>query len=140
MTKKFATTTITNELKGSVWFRQPTKSTPPPTKSTKNKTAKTPKKRSSVQPVPKNAPVTRTKRSSVQSVQSYKMNDRTSRTAVQVPKNTRTVRRAYEMYEYQISGLRRIRATRELSRDTNVKVSEIVREAVDMLLEKEGIK
>ena len=50
------------------------------------------------------------------------------------------MRRAYDLTETQLTGLRRIRATRELSRDAHVSMSELVREAIDLLLGKEGIQ
>lgn len=140
MTKTFATTTITNELKGSAWFRHPAKATPPPTKSTEITAAKAAENGSPERSVQKNEPVNRTKGSSAQAVQPYKPVTSTNSSSVQRTKNTRTIRRAYDLYETQLTGLRRIRATRELSRDASISFSELVREAVDLLLAKEGIK
>jgi hypothetical protein len=140
MTKKFATTRITNELKGSAWFRQPQKAAPPPPKSAELASTKASNRRSSVRSVPKNAPVNRTKGSSVQSVQPYEPFISTNSSSVQHTKKTRTIRRAYDLYDHQLTGLRRIRATRELTRDEQVSFSELVRDAIDLLLVKEGIK
>lgn len=135
MNKKLTTSAITNELKGSAWFRRPEATTPPLTS-----VIDPPKPQPTVQDVQVTGTVNRTKGSSVQTVQPYKEFERTKGSNVQQANNTRIKRRAYDLYESQLSGLRRIRATRELSRDANVSLSELVREAVDLLLEKEGIK
>jgi len=91
-------------------------------------------------PVPVTAPVNRTQRSSVQTGQVYDAVNRTQRSNVQQPKKERTKRLAYDLYVSQIAQLRRVRATRELSRNETVSYSQLVREAVDLLFEKEGIK
>lgn len=148
MPKTLTTSTITNELKGSAWFRRPEADSPTPLpkpetqpKSTSKPTVLIPENHTvSVQGVRKTATVNRTKGSSVQTVPPYKEFERTKGSSVQLTNNTRIKRRAYDLYESQLTGLRRIRATRELSRDSNVSMSELVREAVDLLLEKEGIK
>ena len=138
MPKKLSTGAITNELKGSAWFRRPEAATPPsvPSVIVKGPTKPQPP----VHDVQVTVPVNRTKGSTVQIVPPYKEFERTKCSNVQQANKTRIKRRAYDLYESQLSGLRRIRATRELTRDANVSLSELVREAVDLLLEKEGIQ
>jgi len=148
MPKTLTTNTITNELKGSAWFRRPEEDSPTPLPKPESQLKPTPKPTVlipendtiSVRSVHKVGPVNRTKGSSVQKVPTYKQFDRTNSSSVLQPNTTRTIRRAYDLYNTQLIGLRRVRATRELSRDSNVSFSELVREAVDLLLEKEGIK
>lgn len=148
MTKDFTTNPIANELKGSAWFRRPEEASPTPLPKPETKlkpitepTVLIPENHTiSVHSVRKTVPVNRTKGSSVQKVPTYKQFERTNSSSVQQPNKSRIKRRAYDLYESQLTGLRRIRATRELSRDSNVSMSELVREAVDLLLEKEGIK
>lgn len=135
MSKKLSTGAITNELKGSAWFRRPEAATPPSV-IVKGPTKPQPP----VHDVQVTVPVNRTKGSIVQIVPPYKEFERTKSSSVQQANKTRIKRRAYDLYESQLSGLRRIRATRELTRDANVSLSELVREAVDLLLEKEGIQ
>lgn len=148
MTKDFTTNPIANELKGSAWFRRPEESSPTPLPKPETRPISVPKSTVlipenntiSVRSVQKVGTVNRTKGSSVQKVPAYKQFERTNSSSVQQPNTTRTIRRAYDLYTTQLIGLRRVRATRELSRDSNVSFSELVREAVDLLLEKEGIK
>jgi hypothetical protein len=123
MSKTFTINPIANELKGSAWFRRPEEGAPPAATASETPLATEPQKRSPEHTAPKTVPV-----------------DRTNRSAVQQPKKTRTLRRAYDLTETQLTGLRRIRATRELSRDAHVSMSELVREAIDLLLAKEGIQ
>ena len=148
MPKTLTTNTITNELKGSAWFRRPEEDSPTPLPKPESEPKPIPKptvlipenNTISVRSVQKVGTVNRTKGSSVQKVPTYKQFERTNSSSVQQPNTTRTIRRAYDLYNNQLIGLRRVRATRELSRDSNVSFSEMVREAVDLLLEKEGIK
>jgi len=72
--------------------------------------------------------------------QVYEAVNRTDRTTVQHPKNGQTVRLAYQLNESQVTNLRRLRATREVSLNRAVSYSEVVREALDLLFEKEGLK
>lgn len=145
MSKKMPTHTITNELKGSAWFR-PAAATAEQEDAPAAAPERSPAR--SVQPHAANErtdSTERTERSPVQSGPAHAANGRTASTArterpaVHPPKETRTKRRAYDLYETQLSGLRRIRATRELALDANVSYSELVREAIDLLLRQEGL-
>ncbi len=141
MAKKSFANPVINELKGSAWFKRPDDSpseTPPP-----KSPAVAPKGTNTASfnsPVPVTVPVNRTQRSSVQTGHVYDAVNRTQRSNVQQPKKERTKRLAYDLYVSQIAQLRRVRATRELSRNETVSYSQLVREAVDLLFEKEGIK
>ena len=136
MAKKSFSNPVVNELKGSAWFKRPDSSPTLPTSSPAPKTPSPQPMRHALAPT---EPVNRTNRSSVQSGQVYEAFNRTNRSTVQLPNKERTQRRAYDLLESQIASLRRIRATRELSHNKNVSMSELVREAVELLLKQEGL-
>lgn len=140
MGKKTFANPIVNELKGSAWFKRPddspSETSPPPAPAVALKAAPSPSFESSV---PVTVPVNRTQRPSVQTGQVYEAVNRTKRSTVQQPKKERTQRRAYDLFESQITNLFRVRATRELSRNQTVSLSQLVREAVDLLLKQEGL-
>ncbi len=141
MSKKTFSNPVVNELKGSAWFKRPDDS---PSESPLPKALTVAPKATDAasfeSPVPVTATVNRTQRSSVQTGQVYDAVNRTQRSNVQQPKKERTKRLAYDLYVSQIAQLRRVRATRELSRNETVSYSQLVREAVDLLFEKEGLK
>ena len=56
------------------------------------------------------------------------------------PKKEQTKRRSFDFYDSQLRQIRKLRAQRELNEDCNVSMSSLMREAVDLLLEKEGLK
>lgn len=103
-------------------------SPPPPSESLKKK------------PKPLKKAVKKTKRSTDRKGQTTKKVIRPKRSHDRHPKKTPTKRRAFDFTEAQLESVRRIRATRELNENRSVSMSEIMREAVDLLLEKEGLK
>ncbi len=141
MAKKSFVNPVVNELKGSAWFKRPDDSlsqpSPTQTPAVAQKAADAPSFES---PVPVTVPITRADRSSVPTGQVYAAVNRADRTTVQHPKNGQTVRLAYQLNESQVTNLRRLRATREVSLNRAVSYSEVVREALDLLFEKEGLK
>lgn len=141
MAKKSFANPVINELKGSAWFKRPTDSpseTPPATAP--NVAQKATNTSSFEKPKSVIIPVNRTNRTTVPTGQLYAAVNRTNRSTVQHPKKEQTKRLAYELYVSQITDLRRLRATRELSRNQTVSYSQLVREAVDLLLKQEGLK
>ena len=141
MAKKSFANPVFNELKGSAWFKRPddapSETPPPKAPAVAPKAADAPSFES---PVPVTVPITRADRSTVPTGQVYEAVNRTDRTTVQHPKNKQTVRLAYQLNESQVTSLRRLRATREVLLNRAVSYSEVVREALDLLFEKEGLK
>lgn len=140
MAKKTFSNPVINELKGSAWFKRPEATsenqTPSPAPAAAQKAAPP----ASIEtPVQETAAIIRTQRSDVRSGHVYEAVNRTKRSTVQHPNIERTQRRAYDLLESQIISLRRIRATRELSHNQTVSLSQLVREAVDLLLKQEGL-
>ena len=131
MAKKSFANPVVNELKGSAWFKRPDDAPSEPS---------LPKAPAFETSVPVTVPITRADRSTVPTGQVYAAVNRTNRSSVQHPNKEQTKRLAYELYVSQIAKLRRLRATRELSRNETVSYSQLVREAVDLLFEKEGLK
>ncbi len=147
MAKKTFTAPIVNELKGSGWFQHPKQATvakepegitPSRLVATEHKKEES-QKQEHVQAVHKTEKVARTKRATELNGRMTAKITRTKSSSVQDPNNRRTVRRAHDFYETQLSALRRIRATRELVADQRVTMSSIVREAIDLLIAKEGL-
>ncbi len=134
MAKKSFANPVVNELKGSAWFKRPDDA---PSETPPSKAADAPSFES---PVPVTVPITRADRSTVPTGQVYEAVNRADRTTVQHPKNKQTVRLAYQLNESQVTSLRRLRATREVLLNRAVSYSEVVREALDLLFEKEGLK
>ena len=141
MAKKSFANPVVNELKGSAWFKRPddapSEPSPTQTPAVASKAVDRPSFESSV---PVTVPITRADRSTVPTGQVYAAVTRADRTTVQHPKNGQTVRLAYQLNESQVTNLRRLRATREVSLNRAVSYSEVVREALDLLFEKEGLK
>lgn len=158
MAKKTFSNPVVNELKGSAWFQRPKEAketivldinstTPPPASKHKKSTEfpiasklETQSQKNTVQSVEKTEAVKHTPRSTVRSGQSNEKVTRTQRSSVQHPKKEQTKRRAYDFYPSQLTSLRRIKNTRELSQDRAVSMSEIMREAVDLYLENQELK
>ena len=141
MAKKSFSNPVINELKGSAWFKRPdaAASEPAPVKAPAV-VPQAPAVVAAESPVPMTVAVNRTNRSTVPTGQVYAAVNRTNRSSVQHPNKEQTKRLAYELYVSQIAKLRRLRATRELSRNETVSYSQLVREAIDLLLEQEGLK
>ena len=139
MAKKSFANPVVNELKGSAWFKRPDDALSEPSLPIAPAAApiEAPAFETSV---PVTVPITRADRSPVPSGQVYAAVTRADRTTVQHPKNAQTVRLAYQLNESQVTNLRRLRATREVSLNRAVSYSEVVREALDLLFEKEGLK
>ena len=131
MAKKSFVNPVVNELKGSAWFKRPDDAPSEPS---------LPKAPAFETSVPVTVPITRADRSTVPTGQVYAAVNRADRSTVQHPKNGQTVRLAYQLNESQVTNLRRLRATREVSLNRAVSYSEVVREALDLLFEKEGLK
>ena len=139
MAKKSFANPVVNELKGSAWFKRPDDSPSEP--SLPKAPAAAPQEAPPFEnSVPVTVPITRADRSTVPTGQVYAAVNRADRTTVQHPKNGQTVRLAYQLNESQVTNLRRLRATREVSLNRAVSYSEVVREALDLLFEKEGLK
>jgi hypothetical protein len=142
MAKKSFANPVVNELKGSAWFKHPddapSETTPPA--QTPAVVPKATDASSFESSVPVTVPINRANRSTVPTGQVYEAVNRTDRTTVQHPKNKQTVRLAYQLNESQVTSLRRLRATREVLLNRAVSYSEVVREALDLLFEKEGLK
>ena len=139
MSKKSFVNPVVNELKGSAWFKRPDDALREPSPATASVT--TPNESPAFKNlVPVNVPINRTNRTSVPTGQVYEAINRTNRTTVHHPKNGQTVRLAYQLNASQVTNLRRLRATREVSLNRTVSYSEVVREALDLLFEREGLK
>jgi len=133
--KPFTVNPVVNELKGSAWFRRPTESQPLST----TPTAPVPQVAVEQPPSHKQVLEHGTDNAQNKSVRVTETVERPQRSPVQQPKKKRRKRRAYDFDHRQLENMRRLRATRELQEDRSVSMSELMREAVDYFLKKQGV-